>query len=129
MIQKCRYDFLPAIAGPYAHAVRHNQTLYISGLTALGTNAQSGGLIEQTEEILSQILQILEAEACAISDLIKLTIFVTDISLLSSIREQLFDFYQGHLPACSLVEISALIHPDLQIEIEAIAGLDHTHGV
>ncbi|WP_341661549.1 RidA family protein [Vibrio sp.] len=123
MIQKCRYDFLPAIAGPYVHAARHNQTLYISGLTALGTNAQSGGLIEQTEEILSQISRILEAEACAISDLIKLTIFVTDISLLALIREQLFDFYQGHLPACSLVEVSALIHPDLQIEIEAIAGL------
>ncbi|WP_114786299.1 RidA family protein [Vibrio tetraodonis] len=129
MIQKCRYDFLPAIAGPYVHAARHKQTLYISGLTVLGTNAQSGGLIEQTEEVLSQISQILEAEACAISDLIKLTIFVTDISLLSSIREQLFAFYQRHLPACSLVEVSALIYPDLQIEIEAIAGLEHTHGM
>ena len=43
MIKKCSYDFLPAIAGPYVHATKHNQTLYISGLTAFGTGAQCGG--------------------------------------------------------------------------------------
>ncbi|NOH71669.1 RidA family protein [Vibrio pectenicida] len=128
MIKKCSYDFLPAIAGPYVHATKHNQTLYISGLTAFGTDAQCGGVTEQAMEILSQISQVLDHEDCSRSDLIKLTIFVTDITLLSLIREHLFEFYQGHLPACSLVEVSALIHPDLKIEIEAIAALSHKHG-
>ncbi|EEX32197.1 hypothetical protein VIC_003296 [Vibrio coralliilyticus ATCC BAA-450] len=48
---------------------------------------------------------------------------MTDISLLPSIREQLFTFYEGQLPACSLVEVSKLIHPDLKIEIEATVAL------
>ncbi|GLT17000.1 enamine deaminase RidA [Vibrio zhanjiangensis] len=128
MIQKCSYDFLPVIAGPYVHATKHNQTLYISGLTAFGTDVQCGELSKQTEEVLSQLLKILDYEACSVSDLIKVTIFVTDITQLSSIRQQLFDVYQNHLPACSLVEVSALIHSDLKIEIEAIAALNSNGG-
>ncbi|MEF1172978.1 RidA family protein, partial [Vibrio sinaloensis] len=93
------------------------------GLTAYGTGAQVSGLIEQTQEILGQLSEILKVEKRSKSDLIKLTIFVRDMSMLGSIRELLFDFYDGHLPACSLVEVSKLIHPDLQIEIEAIIGL------
>ena len=85
-------------------------------------------ITSQATEILSQISQVLDDEDCSRSDLIKLTIFVTDITLLSLIREQLFEFYQGHLPACSLDEVSALIHPDLKIEIEAIAALSNKHG-
>ncbi len=123
MVERKNYRALPQIAGPYVHATKHNKTLYISGLTAYGTDAQSAGLVAQTAEILSQIAIILESEQRSKSDLIKLTIFVRDIGLLASVREQLFQFYEGNLPACSLVEISKLIHPDLQIEIEAIVGL------
>ncbi|SHO56280.1 RidA family protein [Vibrio quintilis] len=124
MTQRINYEFLPQIAGPYVHAVRHSNTLYVSGLTAYGTAAQSLSLPEQCQEILQQISQILAAESCSKSDLVKLTIFVKDISQLPQMRELLFEFYEGHLPACSLVEVSALIHPDLQIEIEAVAALN-----
>ncbi|MCQ6498193.1 hypothetical protein NPN26_25720, partial [Vibrio parahaemolyticus] len=55
--------------------------------------------------------------------LVKLTIFFLYISNLSSIRELLFHFYDGHLTSCSLVEVSKLIHTDLQIEIEAVVAL------
>lgn len=123
MVERMTYDGLPQISGPYVHAAKHNKTLYVSGLTAYGTGAQTSGLIEQTQEILGQLSEILKVEERSKSDLIKLTIFVRDMSMLGSIRELLFDFYDGHLPACSLVEVSKLIHPDLQIEIEAIVGL------
>ncbi|NRB68375.1 MAG: RidA family protein [Vibrio sp.] len=123
MTQKLNYDFLPAISGPYVHAAKHNKTLYISGLTAFGTEAQTRGLVEQSAEVLNQIGRILDHERCTKSDLIKLTIFVTDINLLPAIREQLFVFYAGQLPACSLIEVSKLIHDDLKIEIEATVAL------
>ncbi|WP_059122353.1 RidA family protein [Vibrio sp. MEBiC08052] len=123
MVERINYEGLPQIAGPYVHATKHNKTLYISGLTAYGTNAQSSDLVAQSTEILGQIVAILEFEQRSKSDLIKLTIFVRDISLLASIREQLFQFYDGCLPACSLVEVSKLIHPDLQIEVEAVVAL------
>ncbi len=80
-------------------------------------------MTEQAKEILAQISTVLKAEGCTKSNLVKLTIFVRDISNLASIRELLFHFYDGHLPACSLVEVSKLIHPDLQIEIEAVVAL------
>lgn len=117
------YEKLPQIAGPYVHATKHDKTLYISGLTAYGTGAQSFGLTAQTKAILEQISEILRVEKRLKSDLVKLTIFVRDMSMLGSIRELLFDFYGGNLPACSLVEVSKLIHADLQIEIEAVIAL------
>ncbi|CAM3129546.1 MULTISPECIES: RidA family protein [Vibrio] len=123
MVERINYEGLPQIAGPYVHATKHNKTLYISGLTAYGTVAQSSDLVAQSTEILGQIATILECEQRAKSDLLKLTIFVRDIGLLASIREQLFQFYDGFLPACSLVEVSKLIHPDLKIEIEAVVAL------
>lgn len=123
MVERVNYEGLPQISGPYVHATKHNKVLYISGLTAYGTEAQSSDLLEQSAEILSQIEAILEYEQGSKSDLIKLTIFVRDISLLASIRELLFQFYEGNLPACSLVEVSKLIHPDLLVEIEAVVAL------
>jgi enamine deaminase RidA (YjgF/YER057c/UK114 family) len=45
------------------------------------------------------------------------------MSELGSLRELLFDFYGEYLPACSLVEVSKLIHPDLKVEIEITAAL------
>jgi enamine deaminase RidA (YjgF/YER057c/UK114 family) len=117
------YPNLPQIAGPYVHATKHNGTLYISGLTAYGTDAQTLDMAAQAKEVLNQIAQVVEHEKRSKSDLIKLTIFVRDMSKLTSIRELLFEFYDGYLPACSLVEVSKLIHPDLKIEIEAVVAL------
>lgn len=123
MVERINYPNLPQIAGPYVHATKHNGTLYLSGLTAYGTDAQPLDMAAQAKEVLNQIAQVVELEKRSKSDLVKLTIFVRDMSKLTSIRELLFDFYDGYLPACSLVEVSKLIHPDLQIEIEAVVAL------
>ena len=120
MLKRKSYDFLPEIAGPYVHAVQHGETIYLSGLTAYGTNSQKSELEVQTISILEQISKVLESETASVKDIIKVTIFVKDISKLASIRSILFDFYKGYLPACSLFEVSNLIHPDLQVEIEAV---------
>ncbi len=123
MVERINYEQLPQIVGPYVHATKHNQTLYISGLTAYGTHAQSSDISAQTQEILNQLLTILELEKRSRSDIVKVTIFVKDITMLATIRQELFQFYEGNLPACSLVEISQLIHPDLLIEFEAVVAL------
>ncbi|PHM36748.1 hypothetical protein Xmau_04111 [Xenorhabdus mauleonii] len=123
MVTRINYDNLPQIKGPYVHATKHHDLLYVSGLTALGTNAQHHDVESQTSAILQQIDLILEQEKRNKSDLVKFTIFVKDISQLPLVRPLLFDFYGSNLPACSLVEVSNLIHPDLQIEIELIIAL------
>ncbi|MCX4029046.1 RidA family protein [Spartinivicinus marinus] len=111
------------MVGPYVHAVRHDKTLYVSGLTALGTDNQSKGIAEQTETVLSQLQTILEIEGCDSTNILKATLFLKSIDGLSTIRPMLVEFYGKHLPACSLVEVSSLIHPDLLVEIEAVVAL------
>ncbi|PHM69141.1 RidA family protein [Xenorhabdus kozodoii] len=123
MVIRINYDNLPQIKGPYVHATKHHGLLYVSGLTALGTEAQNQDVESQTFSILQQITSILEQENRHKSDLVKFTIFVKNINQLPLIRPLLFDFYEGNLPSCSLVEVSNFIHPDLQIEIESIIAL------
>ncbi|MDD7912119.1 MULTISPECIES: RidA family protein [Pseudovibrio] len=119
-LQRKTYPFLPDAVGPYAHAVKHGTALYLSGLTAYGTKAQSGTTQEQAEEILHQIASIAVAEGTDLRNLIKVTIFVTDMSTLGNLRQLLSQAYGCHLPASSLVEVKGLVHPDLKIEMEAI---------
>ncbi|MFA0809833.1 RidA family protein [Microbulbifer epialgicus] len=123
MLNRRDYPFLPKAKGPMAHAVIHADSLYISGLTAMGTDAQAEDISKQLQEILSQLEKVLDHEGRTKSDLIKITIFVKEIDKLGIIREALFNFYDSDYPACSLVEISNLVHEDLKIEIEAIAAM------
>lgn len=111
------------VKAPYVHSVRHNNTLYISGLTAFGTAAQQSGIAVQAEEIFCQIREIASAEGADFSALIKVTIFITSFDEINELRTVLYRNYGDHLPASSLVEVSRLFSPDLKIEIETIFGL------
>lgn len=65
------YPELGEVKAPYVHSVRHGDTLYISGLTAFGTPAQQSGIVEQAEEIFSQICKIVTAEGADFSSSLK----------------------------------------------------------
>ncbi|MGL4430535.1 MAG: RidA family protein [Silvania sp.] len=117
------YPQLGEVKAPYVHAVKHNNTLYISGLTAFGTPAQQSGIADQAEEIFSQIAKIVTAEGTDFSALIKVTIFITSFAAIDELRAVLYRHYGDHLPASSLVEVSRLFSPDLKIEIEALFAL------
>ena len=117
------YRALGEVKAPYVHSVKHGNTLYISGLTAFGTAAQHEGIVEQAEEIFSQIRKSASEEEIDFSALIKVTIFITSFEEINGLRKVLYRNYGDHLPASSLVEVSRLFSPDLSIEIEAIFGL------
>lgn len=117
------YPELGEVKAPYVHSVRHGDTLYISGLTAFGTAYQHAGIVEQAEEIFSQITKIVSTEGTDFSSLIKVTIFITSFDEINELRKVLYQNYGDYLPASSLVEVSRLFAPELSIEIEAIFGL------
>ncbi|WP_206599613.1 RidA family protein [Pseudovibrio sp. Ad46] len=73
--------------------------------------------------MVSQISAIAEEEGVSFANLIKVMIFVTDLSALGELRSVLVDAYGDHRPASSLVEVQKLFHPDLKIEIEATLAL------
>ena len=117
------YETLSPPGGPFSHAVRHGNTLYLSGLTAHGTPAQGKNMAEQAEAIWDQIGTIAQAEGTDLGSLIKVTMFITDFSQAPQLRNVLISRYGGQLPASSLVEVSGLFSPDANIEIEAVLGL------
>lgn len=122
-LERINYPVLGEVTAPYVHAVRHNTTLYISGLTAFGSAAQKGTIAEQAEVIFQQIQLIAEAENTTLGALIKVTIFITSFDDIDALRAVLFRYYGDALPASALVQVSGLFSPDLKIEIEAILAL------
>ncbi|WP_071988516.1 RidA family protein [Raoultella ornithinolytica] len=99
------------------------RNLIYSTKPAFGTPAQQSGIVEQAEEIFSQICKIVTAEGADFSSLIKVTIFITSFDEINALREVLYRYYGDHLPASSLVEVSRLFAPDLKIEIETLFAL------
>ncbi|CAI0743548.1 RidA family protein [Serratia ficaria] len=122
-LKRINYPQLPTPGGPYVHAVRHGDLLYVSGLTAFATEAQGQAAAQQTQAILEQLATIAAEEGTNLKALIKIGVFLTDIAALPAVRPVLFDYFDGALPACSLMAVSALFSPQVSVEIEAIMAL------
>ena len=117
-----------APAGPtYSRGTRAGNLLFVSGCTARGSEAQGKSLMEQLEVTLERVLGVVKAEGGSPGDIAKITCFVTSIADWTNNSEkqtELFQrFFEGKYPANSLIEISALAEPGLDVEIEAIAAL------
>ncbi len=123
MPERKNYPQLGEVKAPYVHAVKHGETLYVSGLTAFGTAAQQGDMAEQAEAIFNQLRAVAAAEHTSLASLLKVTIFITSFTEITALREVLYRNYGEHLPASSLVQVSGLFSTDLRIEIEAIFSL------
>lgn len=126
-VEHKNYDIAPA--GPtYSRATRAGNLLFVSGCTARGTSAQGQTLMDQLAVTLERVIGVVQAEGGAPGDIAKITCFVTSIDHWQAHPDhqaELFaHYFQGQYPANSLIEISALAEPGLDIEIEAIAVLE-----
>ena len=122
-LERRNYSFMAPPVGPYVHAVIHNQTLYISGVTAFGTSAQLGPVEDQLKEVFDQIQKMAQAENSDLSNLIKVTVFATELSGMFEARQALFEIYGDNIPASSAIQISGLFAEGLKVEVEAIIAL------
>jgi 2-iminobutanoate/2-iminopropanoate deaminase len=118
-----------APAGPtYSRAVKAGNMLFISGCTARGTDSQGKSMMEQLEVTLGRLVAVAAAEGAGPGNFAKLTTFVTSIAeyqMDSWEQRALFaKHFQEQYPANSLIEITALAEPGLDVEIEAIVILD-----
>ena len=117
------YPDMPQPAGAFHHSVRFGNMLFIAGSTARGTAAETGDIAAQTEVILQKFQTILEANGGSISNIVKVTSFVTDLREAPASGEVRRKYFEGNLPASTQVQVAALGTPDIKIEIEAIAVL------
>jgi len=120
---------LPELSEPLSHytdAVRFGDLLFISGvapLDAQGNLVGKGDPAAQTECILRHTKLILDRAGAGFENILKVTVYLTDIShrtLINPVRQR---FFGKTRPASTLVEVSALAVPGMLVEIEAIAGL------
>jgi 2-iminobutanoate/2-iminopropanoate deaminase len=100
------------------------RTVYVSGqvsMDAEGNVVGEGDIKRQTETILEHVKTVVEEAGGGMDDIVKVTVFITDMGLYDEIHEVRRRYFAEPYPASSMVEVSALIDPRLLIEIEAVA--------
>ena len=107
----------------YSRAVQIGNTIEVSGTTASEDDKVIGvgDVTLQTEYIIKKIEHILVEAGFSLKDVVRTRIFMTDISHWEEVAKVHSYLFEDVMPACTLVEVSNLIHPDLLIEIEATA--------
>lgn len=120
-------DKAPAPVGPYNQAIIHNDTLYASGQIAL--DPVSGTLITETIEaettqVMSNVQAILEEAGLSFKDVVKVSVFVTDINNFGRINAVYATYFEeAAAPARELVQVVALPKGG-NVEISVIAAFD-----
>jgi 2-iminobutanoate/2-iminopropanoate deaminase len=115
--------------GIYSQAVKAegSRLLFISGMTARdkdGNIVGKGDMKAQTRQVLENIKAVLEKAGATFDQIIKVTVFITDMSRFKEIHEVRAQYFKKDYPASTMVQVSGLVSPDMLIEIEAIAVLD-----
>ena len=107
----------------YSRAVQIGNTIEVSGTTASedGKVIGEGDVTLQTEYIIKKIEHTLVEAGFGLKDVVRTRIFMTDISLWEEVAKVHSYLFEDVMPACTLIEVSNLIHPDLLIEIETTA--------
>lgn len=110
----------------YTDAVRFGDLLFVSGVAAFdgdGNVVGKGDPVTQTRVILQNIRDALQAVGADMCDVLKVTVFLTDIGDRAAINPVRKEFFGDAKPASTLFEVSALAVPDMLVEIEAVAGI------
>lgn len=108
----------------YSRAVRIGNIIEVAGTTAVDENGVTLGLNDmyaQTQYILQKIENALQQAGANLSDVVRTRMFITDISQWEAAGRAHGEFFRTIKPASTMVEVKALINPELLIEIEATA--------
>jgi 2-iminobutanoate/2-iminopropanoate deaminase len=116
----------PAAIGPYSQAVRSGNFLFCSGQIPLDPKTGkivAGDIAAQTRRVLDNIAAILKTEELTFDNVVKTTVFLTNLGDFQTVNEIYGSYFKGQPPARSTVQASAL-PKGANIEIEAIAAVD-----
>lgn len=110
----------------YSRAIRAGKHVFVAGTTALrdGEVVGCGNAYAQTARALEIINETLQQVGAQMADVVRTRLFVTDISRWQEIGRAHGDVFGDIRPVSTMVEVRALIHPDLLVEVEAEAIID-----
>jgi reactive intermediate/imine deaminase len=112
----------------YSHAVSVTGTVVlVSGQVPLDDSGRlvgAGDTLEQARQVFRNMRAVLAAAGASMSDVVKLTIFLTDMGDIGAFREARDEVFSADAPpASSLVQVAGLVSPEFRIEVEAVAAL------
>lgn len=122
--QVIRTDFAPAAVGPYSQAVRSGDLLFLSGQIPLNAPGQlvAGGIEAQTRQVMENLAAVLAAAGARFDDVVKTTIYLTDLNDFAAMNAVYGAFFDSEPPARATVQVAGL-PKGVCVEIEAIARL------
>ena len=115
----------PAAIGPYAQAIRAGGLLFCSGQIALEPESGElidGGAAEQASRCLESLGAVCAAAGTALSEAVRVTIYMTDLGAFSDLNEVYATFFEGDPPARVTVGVAALPR-GADVEVDAIVAL------
>jgi reactive intermediate/imine deaminase len=124
MREEIRAEGLPEPISHFTDAVRAGGFLHVSGIVAVDADGRLVGgddVVAQTRQVLENMRAVLEAGGCGFEDVVKVTVYLTDIDdrpLINPLRQEVFGEAR---PASTLVEVPRLAVEGAKVEIECIA--------
>lgn len=122
---------LPEPISHYTDGIEAGGFLYISGMLPVNADGDlvgPGDVIRQSEQVLGNVAAVLRAAGAGFGDVVKVGVFLTNMADREAVNTVRRRFFGDARPASTLVEVSALAHPEALVEIEAIALLSCRNG-
>lgn len=124
-----RTNDAPAAIGTYSQAVKIGTTVYLSGQIPLDPASMqmvSEDFAEQTHQVFKNLSAVCEAAGGSLNDMVKVNIFLTDLSQFATVNDIMSQYYVEPYPARAAVQVSALPR-GAQIEIDGVMEVPSTH--
>lgn len=106
---------------PFSAAVRTGNLLFVSGQVGMRDGKAGQGIEEQTRFALDNIRDVLAQAGCSLEDVVKVTAFLTDMSLWPKMNEVYHEYFSKDPPARSALGVNGLALPGLLLELECVA--------
>jgi reactive intermediate/imine deaminase len=123
--QVIQSDQAPKAIGPYSQAIKVGSTVYFSGQIPLHPKTMAlveGDFSAQVRQVFVNLQEVAQAAGGGLKDIVKLTIYLTDLSHFSVFNDVMMAFFTPPYPARTTIQVSALPKA-AQVEVEAIMVL------
>jgi reactive intermediate/imine deaminase len=123
--QAIQTDAAPAAIGPYSQAIRHNDTVYVSGQIPLDPatgEMVTGGFDAQVLQVFDNLQAVAKAAGSDLSKALKVTVFLTDLGNFAQVNEIMAQYFAEPYPARAAVEVAGL-PKGAEVEADAVLSV------